>query len=76
MTSFVAVLAKTTHVCGCRQVLYYFKVNIKKVHRACDGNNGSMCAPTLLFSTEETPVLKENRQVVLLLWPKTHVHMR
>ena len=33
MTSFVAVLAKNTHVCGCRPVLYYFKVNISLLKR-------------------------------------------
>ena len=33
MTSFVAVLAKNTHVCGCRPVLYYFKVNISLSER-------------------------------------------
>ena len=28
LISFVAILAKNTCVCGCRPVLYYFKVNI------------------------------------------------
>ena len=33
LTSFVAVLAQNTFVCGCRRVLYYFKVNISLLGR-------------------------------------------
>ena len=33
MASFVAVLAHNAHVCGCRLVLYYFKVNVSLLER-------------------------------------------
>ena len=33
MTSFVAILAKNTYVCGYRPVLYYFNVNIGLLER-------------------------------------------
>ena len=29
LTSFVAVLARNTGLCGCRPVIYYSKVNIR-----------------------------------------------
>ena len=33
LTSFVAILTKNTCVCGCRPVLYYFKVNVSLLER-------------------------------------------
>ena len=33
LTSFVAILAQNTCVCGFRPVLYYFKVNISLLER-------------------------------------------
>ena len=65
-----------TSVCGVvdrcctSQGQYYF---IRKVHEACDGNHGYISSPASQFATKPIPVLEENRQIVLLFWPKINV---
>ena len=71
LTSFVAVLAQNTIECGCRPVLYYFKINISLLERFIEPRMVIMDECVLQphhFLSRKSPVL-------LLLWPKTHVCM-
>ena len=48
---------------------------IRKVHEGWDGNHGQFSTPPSPFSTKPIPMLEENRQVLWMVQPKTHVCM-
>ena len=48
---------------------------IWKVHKAWDGNDGYFSTLFSPFSTKPVAILEENRQVLLMFLPKTHVCM-